>query len=212
MDMARRKLSSNAYTCRNSSYGDPAVMNLLNDAFPLAASGYQENVVYDNVSDISHVDYNNDYNKYNKLVREVQTLLYPGSEHTMLGTVMEQMRMKNKRGKSNVYFDEDMALMKKVLSKGNSCLANFDDVINMLADLGLEVQKIDTCVNNCMLYYKEKEAEDECPHCYKPKYKTTSTLSKQKNRPIPKNVLHYFPLGPRLQRLYMSSHTAKHMR
>ncbi len=70
-------------------------MNLLNDAFPFAASGYQENVVYDNAPDtfpnVSHVDYNSDYDKYTRLVREGQTLLYLGSEHTVLGTVMEHM-------------------------------------------------------------------------------------------------------------------------
>ena len=150
----------------NSSYGDLSVMNLLNDAFLFAASGYQENVVYDNVPDISpnvsHVDYNSDYDKYNRLVREVQTPLYPSSEHTLLGTVMEQMTIKNKQGKTNKCFDADMALMKKVFPKGNSCPVDYDEVKIMLADLGLEVQKIDACVNNCMLYYKENEAEDEC--------------------------------------------------
>lgn len=177
-------------------------MNLLNDVFPFAASGYQENVVYDNVPNtspnVSHVDYNSDYDKYNKLIREVQIPLYTGSEHTVLGTVMEQMRIKNKRGKTNICFDEDMTLMKKVFPKGNSCLADLEEVKNMLADLGLEVQKIDDCVNNCMLYYKETEAEDECPHYYEPRYQAASTSSKQKNRFIPRKVLRYFPLGPHL--------------
>ncbi|KAL6125378.1 hypothetical protein ACLB2K_073437 [Fragaria x ananassa] len=63
----------------NASYGEPAVMNLLNDVFSFAASGYQENVVYDNAPDtfpnVSHVDYNNDYDNYNRLLREVQTPL-----------------------------------------------------------------------------------------------------------------------------------------
>ncbi|KAL6221354.1 hypothetical protein ACLB2K_009105 [Fragaria x ananassa] len=66
----------------------------------------------------SHVDYSSDYDKYNRLLREVQTPLYPGSEHNVLGTVMEQMKIKNKRGKSNVCFDKDIALMKKVFPKG----------------------------------------------------------------------------------------------
>ncbi|KAL6225975.1 hypothetical protein ACLB2K_004823 [Fragaria x ananassa] len=96
-------------------------MNPLNDVFPFAVSGYQENVFYDNAFDsfpnVSHVDYNSDYDKYNKLLREVQTPLYPGSEHTVLGIIMEQMKIKNKRGKSNVCFDEDIARMKKVLPK-----------------------------------------------------------------------------------------------
>ncbi|KAL6185616.1 hypothetical protein ACLB2K_041746 [Fragaria x ananassa] len=194
----------------NVSYGDPTVLNLLNYTFSFAVLGYQKNVVYDNVPDtspnVSHVDHNNDYDKYNMLVWEIQTLLYRDSEHTVLGTVMEQMRIKNKRGKTNVCFDEEMAFMKKVLPKGNSCPADLEEVKNMLADPGLEIQKIDACVNNCKLYYKETKAEDECPHCYEPRYQAASTLSKQKNRPIPRKVLRYFSLVPRLQRLYMSSH------
>ncbi|KAL6209231.1 hypothetical protein ACLB2K_020174 [Fragaria x ananassa] len=59
----------------NASYGDLVVMNILNDVFPFAALGYQENVVYDNVSDtspnVSIVDYSSDYDKYNRLVREI---------------------------------------------------------------------------------------------------------------------------------------------
>ncbi|XP_004298273.1 PREDICTED: uncharacterized protein LOC101301486 [Fragaria vesca subsp. vesca] len=189
-------------------------MNLLNDAFPFVASGYQQNVVYDNALDtfpnVSHVDYNSDYDKYTRLVREVQTPLYPGSKHTLLGTVMEQMTIKNKQGKTNACFDEDIALIKKVLPKCNSCPEKFDQVKRMLANLGLDHQKIDACVNNCILYYKDNKDEVECPHFYEPRYEA-STSSKQK-KPIPRKVLHYFPLGPRLQRLYMSSHTTKHMR
>ncbi|XP_004289392.1 PREDICTED: uncharacterized protein LOC101308131 [Fragaria vesca subsp. vesca] len=157
-------------------------MNLLNDAFMFAASGYQENVVYDNAPDtflnVSHVNYNSDYDKYNRLLREVQTPLYPDSEHTMLGTVMGQMKMKNKRGKNNVCFDKDIALMKKVIPKGNSCLENFDQVKSLLADLGLDHQKIDACVNNCILYYKDYKDEVECPHCYEPRHGQTSFMMK----------------------------------
>ena len=143
------------------------------------------NVVYSNAPDtfpnVSHVDYISDYDKCKRLLLEVQTSLYPGSEHTMLGTVMEQMKIKNNRGKSNVCFDEDMALMKKVFPKGNSCPKNFNQVKSMLADLGFDHQKIDACFNNRMLYYKDKIDEVECPHCYEPRYKASSTSSKQNN-------------------------------
>ncbi|KAL6139724.1 hypothetical protein ACLB2K_058026 [Fragaria x ananassa] len=65
-----------------------------------------ENVVYDNAPDtfsnVSHVDYNNDYDKYNRLLRQIQTSLYPDSEHNVLGTVMKKMKIKNKRGKINM--------------------------------------------------------------------------------------------------------------
>ncbi|KAL6179405.1 hypothetical protein ACLB2K_050920 [Fragaria x ananassa] len=63
----------------NASYGDTAVMNLLNDVFSFVASRYQANVVHDNVPDtspsVSYVDYNSDYDKYNRLVQEMQTPL-----------------------------------------------------------------------------------------------------------------------------------------
>ncbi|KAL6185883.1 hypothetical protein ACLB2K_042005 [Fragaria x ananassa] len=121
-------------------------MNLLNNVFPFSASGYQENVVYDNAPDtfpnISHVDYISDYDKYNGLLREVQIPLYPGNEHTVLGTVMEQMKIKNKHGKSNVCFDDDITLMKKVIPKGNSCPENFDHVVPNTEDIRVNNQHV----------------------------------------------------------------------
>ncbi|KAL6181404.1 hypothetical protein ACLB2K_048059 [Fragaria x ananassa] len=67
------------------------MMNILNDAFPFTGSGYQENIVYDNAPDtfpnVSHVDYNSNYDKYNRLLRQVQTPLYHDSEHTVLATL-----------------------------------------------------------------------------------------------------------------------------
>ena len=68
--------------------------------------------------------------------------------------------------------------MKEVLPKGNSCPENFDQVKIMLAYLGPDHQKIDACVNNWILYYKDKIDEVECPYCYEPRYKAASTLSK----------------------------------
>ncbi|KAL6200335.1 hypothetical protein ACLB2K_030117 [Fragaria x ananassa] len=86
-----------------------------------AASRYQENVVYDNAPDtfpnVSHVDYNSDYDKYNRLLREIQISLYLGSEHTVLGTVIKQMKIKNKQANTNACFDEDIALRRKCFPK-----------------------------------------------------------------------------------------------
>ncbi|KAL6195574.1 hypothetical protein ACLB2K_031192 [Fragaria x ananassa] len=107
-------------------------MILLNDDFSFAASEYQENVVYDNVLDtslnVSHVDYNSDYDKYNMLVREVQTPLYLDSEHTVLGTVIEQMRIKNKRGKTNVKTHPELHPEPKVSFAGTTSKENLPKI------------------------------------------------------------------------------------
>ncbi|XP_004309390.1 PREDICTED: uncharacterized protein LOC101295875 [Fragaria vesca subsp. vesca] len=196
----------------SANFGDPGVMNFLNDAFP-SASAYDGSVPQDNNNttfpDFSQVG-SSDYDSYNKLMRQAQTPLYPGSEHTVLETVMKQMSIKKKRNKTVACFNDDIALLKELLSANNNCPENYDKVKSILSEFGLEYIKIDACVNNCILYYKGYKDAFECPHCYEPRYEPHAR-SRQTN-PIPMKVLRYFPLGPRLQRLYMSSHTSKHMR
>nr|XP_048321734.1 uncharacterized protein LOC125419567 [Ziziphus jujuba var. spinosa] len=55
----------------------------------------------------------------------------------------------------------------------------------------------------------EESAElDKCPICAEPRYKFQGTEGKR----IPQKVLRYFPITPRLQRLFTSRHTAIDMR
>jgi len=74
--------------------------------------------------------------------------------------------------------------------------------------LGLGYQKIDICPNFCMLYYLENAEMTECMTCghsrYKPRTGRGKTLVAYKK-------LKYFPITPRLQRLFMSLRTAEHM-
>ncbi|XP_056688996.1 uncharacterized protein [Spinacia oleracea] len=90
----------------------------------------------------------------------------------------------------------------------------------MIKDLGLGYEKIDACPNNCMLYWGEFLEKDKCHVC------GTSRWTKSKDRGgvvsdqgthtckkgVPAKVMRYFPLIPRLKRIYMSSETAEDMR
>jgi hypothetical protein len=64
------------------------------------------------------------------------------------------------------------------------------------------------CPNFCMLYYLENTELTECMTCghsrYKPRTGRGKTLVAYKK-------LRYFPITPRLQRLFMSPRTAEHM-
>ena len=73
--------------------------------------------------------------------------------------------------------------------------------------MNLDYENIDACKYSCFLFYKEGADLVKCPVCDEPRW----TYSPN-GRPIPKKVVRYFPLTPRLQRLYMSPHTAKEMR
>ncbi|XP_056686007.1 uncharacterized protein [Spinacia oleracea] len=91
-------------------------------------------------------------------------------------------------------------------------------------DLGLNYVKIHACVNHCILYRKEYENADSCPICEESRWKEgsgefddsvtflESQGTSQRLPRITRLVLRHFPLVPRLQRLFMSSKIAKHMR
>ena len=66
-----------------------------------------------------------------------------------------------------------------------------------------------------MLYWGEDEGKEECKTCKRSRWKqkgheTTSDIEKQQNK-LPAKVLRYFPLIPRLKRMFMSSKIVKSM-
>ena len=75
--------------------------------------------------------------------------------------------------------------------------------------LGLNYTKTDVCPKNCMLHWGEDENLEICKHCRKYRWKEKVINAK---RNVPTKVLQYFPLKPRLQRLFVCSKIAKSMR
>ena len=69
-----------------------------------------------------------------------------------------------------------------------------------------------------MLYSKEHANANECVFCGVSRWKSSDDHStyeftnSAKKKKIPAKVLRYFPLKPRLQRLYMSSKITSHMK
>ena len=76
-----------------------------------------------------------------------------------------------------------------------------------IAALGLPVKKIDCCPNGCMIYWGNNANETCCYIC-----ETSRWRRNNKGNKVLQKQFHYFPLGPRLQRLYASEATARHMR
>ena len=88
----------------------------------------------------------------------------------------------------------------------------------MLRELGLHYIKIDACPLDFMLYSKEHANAIECIVCGVSRWKSSDAHrtdefnQSSKKKKFPAKVLRYFPLKLRLQRLYMSSKTASHMK
>ena len=86
---------------------------------------------------------------------------------------------------------------------------SFYEAKNVIQKLGLNYTKIDVFLKNCMLYWGEDEKLENCKYFNKSRGKKKCTSGKKK---LPVKVLHYFPLKPRLQRLFMSQKIVKSMR
>ena len=111
-------------------------------------------------------------------------------------------------GLSVAGYDRIIEWARSILPEENMLKENLYTAKSMMKPLSLGYHKIDMCPNFCMLYYLENDELTECMTCghshYKPRTGIGKTLVAYKK-------LKYFPITPRLQRLFMSSRTAKHM-
>jgi len=94
---------------------------------------------------------------------------------------------------------------------------SFYEAKKTINKFGLHYTKIDACPNDCMLYLGEDTNKDFCKKCKTSRWKakkkksTIAFATGNKRKKIPAKVLRYFPLKPRLQRMFMSSKIVKHM-
>ncbi|CAM8944461.1 unnamed protein product [Rhodiola kirilowii] len=147
------------------------------------------------------------YDKYQRLLAEAQAPIYMGNENTILDTIFKAMRVKVDNGWSNKNFNDHLKITKDLLPRGNNYPGSYRDVKRLLKDMGIGYEIIHAWEYSCVLYYKRYKNFEHCPVCEEPKY-----LHIDGNSKIPKKVVRFFPLTPRLQRLYMSPHMAKEMR
>jgi hypothetical protein len=85
-------------------------------------------------------------------------LLYPNCEdgQKKLDSMLELLQWKAETGLSNKGFEKLPKIMKKMLSKDNELPASTYEAKKIVCPLGLEVQKIHTCPNDCILYRGEE--------------------------------------------------------
>jgi hypothetical protein len=109
---------------------------------------------------------------------------------------------------SEASYDKIIEWVRNILPEGNKLKKNLYAAKSIMKPLDLGYQKIDMCPNFCMLYYLKNIELTECMTCghsrYKPRTSRGKTLVAYKK-------FRYFSITSRLQRLYMSPRTAKHM-
>ncbi|GLU11621.1 hypothetical protein SLE2022_283550 [Rubroshorea leprosula] len=113
-----------------------------------------------------------------------------------------------------------LELLKEALPDGNTLPATYNEMKKIFSGLGLGYEKIHACPNSCVLFWKDRENQQECDVCGASRWKESTVVvedkgenfNSTKKKNIPAKVLRWFPLKPRLQRLFMCSKTASLMK
>ncbi|KAK6796469.1 hypothetical protein RDI58_004170 [Solanum bulbocastanum] len=98
------------------------------------------------------------------------------------------------------------------ISTGKTIPESFYKAKKVIKDLGLHYENIHACTNDCMLFWNDTANLDKCSVSGSSRWKNVHDDLTNKVTKIPAKVLMYFPLKPRLQRIFMCSETSVAMR
>ena len=103
--------------------------------------------------------------KFEKILEDHKKLLYPNCKQGLkkLGTALEMLQWKAANGVTDKGFEELLGIVKNMLPEGNELPSTTYEAKKVFCPLGLEVQKIHACLNDCILYRDEYEKLDACP-------------------------------------------------
>ena len=146
---------------------------------------------------------------YDDLFEEIQTELYPGCDWMSSLNFLAKMLHLKVRGKIPIeIFDEILKLLRIAFPKGNKIPSSHYEAKKRLKKLGLGYESIHVCQYDCCLFYKEHADKEACPVCGSSRWVNHGSA---KGTKVPHKVMRYFPVTPRLKRLYSSRLTAKEM-
>ena len=150
-------------------------------------------------------------NEFEELYASANEELYPGCDYvTRLDFMAKFTYFKAKGRLTNSIFNEMLEFLQNVfpMSKGFKLPPSYYAIKKTFKTIGLGYESIHACEHDCCLFRGDNNKDlDFCPVCNTSRWKDSNTPGKK----VPKKVLRYFPIIPRLQRLYKSSHTAKDM-
>ena len=155
-----------------------------------------------------------------KLLEQAKKELYPGCKNaTKVSFIVELFQIKCLYGISNAVLEAILNLFSKILPEGHCLPDSLDKVQRVVRDLGLDYVKIHACKNDCVLFFEEYASLETCPICKESRWRVVektcdndsaggaTTVKKR----LPVKILRYFPLIPRLQRMYMSKRTSEEL-
>ena len=160
---------------------------MLRDAF-----GPEALEVENNISE----DPNEQATKFLDNVNNVGEPIYTGNiKYTQFKFISRLLHWKSHNKCSDKAFDELLLLLGDVFPEGHKLPSNYYAVKKIVKKLSLGYEKIHACENDCMLFYGDDKDLENCKYCNLSRYKAATHAG---NNTIPRKVLRYFKITPRL--------------
>ena len=112
------------------------------------------------------------YKKFQYLRNESKRPLYPGcTKFSKLSAVLKLLNLKADNGWSDKSFTSLLNLLREMLPDNNELPCTIYQAKKLICPMGLKIEKIHACPNDCVLYRGEYEAMHVCPTCGVSRYK-----------------------------------------
>ncbi|GJZ71624.1 hypothetical protein Tco_0635475 [Tanacetum coccineum] len=140
-------------------------------------------------------------NEFEELYSSANEALYPGCDHVTRLDFMAKFTYFKVKGKlTDSIFNEMLEWLQYALpkSKGYKFPPSYYAIKKTFKTIGLGYESIHACEHDCCLFRGEVNKDLQfCPVCNTSRWKDSDTPGKK----VPRKVLRYFPIIPRLQRL-----------
>ena len=124
------------------------------------------------------------------------------STSTLSFVISQVMALKAQFNLGRECYDAIMTVFGRFLPKGHVMPANLYQSDKILRALKMPYDKIHACEKGCVLFRLDYADLNYCPICKSSRYVVNGMGEKTQTK-MPVNVLQYFPIVPRLQRLFM---------
>ncbi|KAJ9545766.1 hypothetical protein OSB04_025473 [Centaurea solstitialis] len=168
-------------------------------------------------SDIWYGIADKDYDKFEQIFIDSEKPLYVGcSKFTKLSAVLKLFNLIANNGWSDKSFTSLLEILHEMLPEDNELPVSLYQAKKLMCPMGLEIERIHACPNDCMLYRNADVDLRECRICGTSRYKRKNQTEdnsdvKVKDGP-PAKMLWYLPVIPRLKRLFANAKDAKLLR
>ncbi|GJR42937.1 hypothetical protein Tco_1311040 [Tanacetum coccineum] len=183
----------------------------LNDLSYIPVNNEQNEPTQGDIGETSNDPTQSKRNEFEELYTSANEELYSGCNYVTRLDFMAKFTYFKVKGKlTDSIFNEMLEFFQNVFptAKGYKLPLLYYAIKKTFKTIGLGYDSIHACVNNCFLFRGDANKDVHfCPVCKTSRWKDSNTPGIK----VPKKVLRYFSIIPRLQRLYKSSHTAKEM-